>query len=114
VVLLDRDGKERVRLEGYLPNSDFLAVLENGLGRIALVRKQYADAGRWYVVARFAQSSLAPEAMYWRAVARYKASNDHTVLEKGADELTGTYASSVWAKKALPWLPSGPKQRFAP
>ena len=45
VLLLDREGKE-LRLEGYLPNQDFLASLENGLGRIALVHKKYADADR--------------------------------------------------------------------
>jgi TolA-binding protein len=115
VPLLDSDGRERVRLEGYLPNGDFLATLESGLGRIAFVRKQYADAERWYdgVVRRLAQSHFAPEAMCWRAVVRYQASNDHTVLEKEAVELTRTYPSSVWAKRALPWLATTSKQRTA-
>jgi hypothetical protein len=82
VLLLDNEGKERVRLEGYLPNEDFLAALESGLGRISFVRKNYPDAMRWYndVVARFGDSHWAAEVMYWRAVARYKATNDHTVL----------------------------------
>jgi TolA-binding protein len=107
VLLLDSDGNERVRLEGYLPNTDFLAALENGLGRIAFVNKKYADAERWYgeVITRFAQSHSAPEAMYWRAVAHYKATNDHTVLGKVAEDLRSAYASSVWASKAIPWLP---------
>ena len=42
MLLLDSDGKERVRLEGSLPNGDFLAALMNGLGRLAFVRKKYA------------------------------------------------------------------------
>jgi hypothetical protein len=42
--LLDAAGKERVRLEGYVPDSDFVAVLKNGLSRIAFVQKKYADA----------------------------------------------------------------------
>jgi TolA-binding protein len=107
VLLLDSDGKERVRLEGYLPNADFLGALEDGLGRIALVRKKYADAERWYgdVVTHFAQSHSAPGAMYWRAVAHYKATNDHTVLGKVAENLRSVYPSSVWASKAIPWLP---------
>ena len=42
--------------------------------------------------------------LYWRAVAHYKATNDHTVLGKVAEELRNTYASSVWASKAIPWL----------
>jgi len=106
VLLLDSAGKERVRLEGYLPNNDFVAALMSGLGRIAFVQKEYSDAKRWYadVIAGFANSHFAPEAMYWRAVAQYKATNDHTVLGKAAEELRNTYPSSVWASKAIPWL----------
>lgn len=107
MLLLDSDGKERVRLEGYLPNSDFIAALTSGLGRIAFVNKKYADAERWYgdVVTRFSHSHSAPGAMYWRAVANYKATNDHTVLGKVAEELRTSYPSSVWASKAVPWVP---------
>ena len=106
MLLLDSEGKERVRLEGYLPNDDFNAALRDALGRIAFVEKKYADAERSYgdVVARFGQSHFAPEAMYWRAVAHYKATNDHTVLGKVAEELRSAYPSSVWASKAIPWL----------
>ena len=73
VLLLDSTGKERVRLEGYLPNNDFVAALMSGLGRIAFVHKEYTDAERWYgdLVARFDNTHFAAEAMYWRAVARY-------------------------------------------
>ena len=89
MVLLDSQGGERARTEGYLPNKDFKAALENGLGRIAFVQKKYVDAERWYndVALRFATSHAAPEAIYWRAVARYKATHDHTVLGKVAEEL---------------------------
>ena len=62
-------GREGVRLEGYLPNTDFMAALKNGLGPIAFVQKKYADVERWYgdVVNQFGDSHFAPEAMYWRA-----------------------------------------------
>jgi hypothetical protein len=115
VLLLDSEGKERVRLEGYLPNTDFVAALESGLGRIAFVHKKYGDAERWYddVVKRFAQSHSAPGAMYWRAVARYRATNDHTVLTKVAEELQNAYPSSVWAAKAIPWLAKESKKEVA-
>ena len=109
VLLFDSDGKERSRLEGYLTNTDFMAALTSGLGRIAFVHKKYADAERWYddVVTRFGQSHSAPGAMYWRAVTRYGATHDHTVLSKVAEELRTTYPSSVWASKAIPWLSKG-------
>lgn len=106
MLLLDSDGKQRVRLEGYLPNSDFTAALMNGLGRMAFIRKKYADAERWYgdVLTRFGSTHFAAEAMYWRAVSQYSASHDHAVLGKVAEELRSSYPSSVWASKALPWL----------
>jgi hypothetical protein len=106
VILLDSEGHERVRLEGYLTNTDFLAALESGLGRIAFVHKNYADAEGWYadVVTRFAQSHSAPAAMYWHAVSRYKATNDHSVLGQVAEELRDKYPGNVWASKAIPWL----------
>ena len=115
MLLLDADGKERARIEGYLPNQEFVAALEDGLGRIAFVHKNYAEADRWYgdVLTRFAKTSAAPEAMYWRAVAKYRATNDHTVLEKVAEDLRNTYPGSVWASKALPWLPKESKQEVA-
>jgi hypothetical protein len=108
VLLLDGEGKERVRLEGYLTNQDFIAALMSGLGRMAFVRKKFADAERWYddVVTRFGQTHVAPEAMYWRGVARYSATHDHTALGKAAEQLRATYPSSVWAEKAIPWLPT--------
>ena len=115
MLLLDAEGKERVRLEGYLTNPDFVAALESGLGRIAFVHKRFADAERRYndVVTRFGQSHSAPGAMYWRAAPRYKATNDHTVLGKVAEELRRTYPSSVWASKAIPWLPKESKKEVA-
>jgi hypothetical protein len=47
-MLFDSSGKERVRLEGYVPNRDFNAWLRGGVGRLALVQKKFADAERWY------------------------------------------------------------------
>ena len=115
VLLLDSEGKERVRLEGYLPNTDFVAFLENGLGRIPFVHKKFPDAERWYsdVVTRFGKSHFAPEAMYWRAVSHYKATNDHTVLGKVAEELQAHHPGSAWAAKAIPWLAKEPKKEVA-
>jgi hypothetical protein len=106
VLLLDHDGKERVRLEGYLARNDFEAWLTCGLGRLAFVRKQPAEAERWYdeVVTRLGETHFAAEAMYWRGVARYRASHDHAVLPALARELHAAHPTSVWAMKSAPWL----------
>lgn len=106
VLLLDSEGKERVRLEGYLNKSDFNAWLQAGLGRLAFMRKRWDEAERWYdqVLQSAPDSPSAPEAMYWRSVSHYKGTNDHTILGQVAKDLPQRYPGSVWAEKTLPWL----------
>lgn len=105
VLVLDSDGDERLRVEGYLPKDEFRAQLEMGLARVAFARKRWADAERLYaqVVERHADSKAAPEAVYWRGVSHYKATNDHTVLGEVATTLGERYPDSVWAMKASVW-----------
>ncbi len=105
VLVLDSDGTERLRIEGYLPKTEFRAHLEMGLARVAFMRKQWADAEQMYaqVIERYPDSKVAPEAVYWRGVSRYKATNDHTVLGDVPDQLRGKYADSVWTLKASVW-----------
>lgn len=105
VLVLDASGEERLRIEGYLPKDEFRAHLELGLARVAFMRKQWADAEQRYaqIVERYPDSKVAPEAVYWRGVSHYKATNDHTVLGDVAEQFKGKYQDSVWALKALPW-----------
>ena len=103
---MDPDGKERWRLEGYLPKEEFRACLEMGIARVAFMRKDWPDAERRYVeiVERYPDSKFAPEAVYWHGVTRYKATNDHTVLGDVAKTFSEKYQDSIWALKSLPWL----------
>lgn len=105
VLILDSDGAERLRIEGYLPRDEFRAHLEMGLARVAFMRKQWAEAERGYaqVVERYPDSKVTPEAVYWRGVSRYKATNDHTVLGEVPGQLKEKYPDSVWALKASVW-----------
>ncbi len=105
MIVLDPDGKERARIEGYLPRDEFRAQLENALARIAFVGKKYENAIRWYddVVQHHAHTAAAPEAVYWRGVSEYRKTNDHNLLTKVAETLEKDYPNSVWAAKAIPW-----------
>jgi uncharacterized protein HemY len=107
VLILDSNGAEQYRIEGYLPKDEFQAQLEMALGRLAFKQMKWSDAERIYgeVVARYPQSSVAPEARYWRAVSHYKGTNDHTVLGQVAQELREKSPQSIWTEKASPWLP---------
>ena len=105
VLMLDEDGVERHRIEGFLPADDFLAQLKLGLGKTAFQRGAFGDAERWFrqVVADHPESEPAPEALYWAGVARYKAKGDASALAETARAFTNSYEDSAWAKKASVW-----------
>ncbi len=105
-LVLDENGKERLRIEGYLPRDEFAAQLMLGLARVSFMQKKWADAEKLYdeILQKHPNSAAAPEAVYWKAVSHYKATNDHTVLGEVPKVLQQKYPNSVWAKKALPWI----------
>jgi TolA-binding protein len=103
--VLDENGKERHRIEGYLPKEEFAAQLLLGLARVSFMQKKWVDAEKLYaeILEKYPNSDAAPEAVYWKAVSHYKATNDHTVLGDVPKTLQEKYPDSVWAKKAIPW-----------
>lgn len=105
MVILDSNGNERFRIDGYLPREEFRAQLELGLARIAFMSKRFADAERLYasVLDRFPNTQAAPEALYWKGVSHYKATNDHTVLGELPEQFRQKYPNSVWALKTAAW-----------
>jgi TolA-binding protein len=105
VLILDANGVERQRLEGYLPNEEFRAQLDMGLARVAFMNKNWTDAERRYgeVLDRYPNSKVAPEALYWKGVSHYKATNDHTVLGELPQQFEQKYPDSVWALKTAAW-----------
>ena len=76
-----------------------------GRARVSFMRKKFADAQAIYaeISDRFRNLALAAEALYWRDVCKYKATNDHTVLEPAAKELAEKFAGNEWQLKSLPW-----------
>jgi hypothetical protein len=102
---MDSKGVERYRIEGYLPKEWFRARLEMGLARVVFMHKKFADAQKLYegIVDRYSNLAVAAEALYWRAVSRYKATNDHTVLGEVAPELAEKFPGNEWQLKSLPW-----------
>jgi hypothetical protein len=105
ILILDEDGVERHRIEGFLPVDDFLAHLTLGLGKAAFQRGAFDEAERWFraVVAEHPESEPAPEALYWEGVARYKGKGDASALADTARAFATSYTDSAWAKKASVW-----------
>lgn len=105
VLVVDSQGEERHRIEGFLPAIDFLAQLALGLGHSAFARSDFAEAERWFreVVERYPNTDAAPEALYWVGVARYKATGDGSALRETAQQFQQRYKDTSWAKKASVW-----------
>ena len=106
VLILDPKGVERHRIEGYLPREEFRAQLEMALARVAFMSKDWAGAEQRYgsIVERYPNSKSAPEALYWKGVSRYKATNDHTILGAMPGQFEEKYPDSVWALKTAAWV----------
>ena len=105
VLVMDADGKERWRLEGYLSKDEFKVNLEMGLARVAFTKKDFADAERRYaaIVRNYPESKFAPEAVYNEGVSRYSTTHDHHTLTDVAKTFTDKYQDSIWAEQSIPW-----------
>lgn len=105
ILILDSDGEERHRIEGFLPKDEFQAQLQLGLAKSAFARKDFADAERRYlhIVDRYPATEAAPESQYWAGVSKYKASGDATALRETASAFRERYQNTTWAKKASVW-----------
>ena len=96
---------ERLRFEGYLPAQDFLAQLRLGLAHAARARGDWADAERRYRELADDSSSgdVAPEALYWAGVSKYKGTGDGGALAETANNFKTRFTDSPWAKMASVW-----------
>lgn len=105
LMILDSDGKEQYRFEGYLPPEDFLAQVDLGLAKSDFAHGAFADAERRFreIVQKYSKSETAAEAAYWAGVSKYKASGDAGALRETAAETKRLYPASSWTKKASVW-----------
>jgi outer membrane protein assembly factor BamD (BamD/ComL family) len=105
VLILDSNGAERFRIEGYLPRDEFRAQLELGLARVVFMSKNWAEAERRYaaILDQYPNSHAAPEALYWKGVSRYKITSDHTVLGELPGQFREKYPNTIQALKTAAW-----------
>lgn len=107
MLILSPEGKERRRIEGYLPKEEFRPQLEMGIARAAVMRKRWSDAQPIYerIIERYPRSEAAPEAVFWRGVCEYSLTKNHEALKENYERLNREYPESIWAKKTEAWKP---------
>jgi TolA-binding protein len=105
VLELDENGVERHRIEGFLPNDEFLAQLMLGRAHMAFARQEWSEAERRFreIVDTLPETDAAPEALYWAGVAPYKGTHDNASLKATARAFNERYQDTTWAKKASIW-----------
>jgi hypothetical protein len=98
------DARERrmFHVEGWLPPSEFLAMLETARGQFSLRGKKYDDAASCFkaVFDKYPLSMYAPQALYYRGVSRYLSSHKVEDLKEDWIMLQRFYPASGWAIKS--------------
>lgn len=105
ILVLDEQGDEEYRIEGFVTADQLLARLDIGLGRDAYLHARYPEAEQHFtaVVDRKPDDEATAEALYWSGVSRYKGTKDAGALGRAAADLAARHGSSVWATKASVW-----------
>lgn len=99
--ILDSEGVELYRWNGYLPPSEFVAQLLAGRAHALLRSSDDAAAATAYedVLRRFPTSFVAAEASYFSAVAAYRGSGEAPDLIDNWQQLQRRHPGSAWRTK---------------
>ena len=105
VLVIDPEGVERHRIEGFLPPDDFLDQLTLGLAHGHFQHREWHEAERLFreVTERHPEGDGAAEATYWAGVSHYKATGDAAALRHTAEEFAQHHQDTPWATKASVW-----------
>jgi hypothetical protein len=106
LLVLDPNGKEQHRWEGYLPPDEFLAQLELGVAKATFGTSHWDEAARLFdgLARAHPDTDVAPLAVYYAGVSRYKG-GDASALPATAQALRQRFPGSTWATKSSVWLP---------
>ena len=103
LLYLDARGAELDRSVGFLSTDDFVAEAHFVFGKAAYLRQRWEEAKCEFREAfhRSRGGELAPKALFWDGLARYKASsNVKEVLNRAWDELRDGFPESGWTRRA--------------
>jgi thioredoxin-related protein len=104
-VAADQKGNTVYRWEGYLPADDFKAQMLMAEAKMAFKAENFSRAEKCFsaVAEQYPKSDIAPEAVYYLGVSRYKKTEDPSHLKNVNEELKRKYPENVWTKKASVW-----------
>ncbi len=96
--ILDNDGYELYRWNGYLPPFEYVPQLLAGVGQAYLRKHDEPKAASVFerVIREYPTSAVAPEAEYYYAVSKYKQSHKPEDLMGNWDRLRRDHPESIW------------------
>lgn len=105
-LFIDRHERVHYRLTGYLPPEVFLTYLEFARAKVAFGSHNYPLAAELFdaLSREYPDAPMAPESVYFRGVARQKATGGDVHLEEAAADLARRYPESDYVLRAEPWL----------
>jgi hypothetical protein len=100
--VLDGHQKRIYWVEGWLPPSEFVAMLGVARGQYFLRAKKYTAAEPLFkaVFEQHPRSQFAPEALYYRGVSRYLNSHEVDELKEDWIMLQRFYPQSAWSLRS--------------
>ena len=111
--VLNHNGEELYRWEGYLPPAEFAPRMLFGFGIAYLREKRYDNAEKLFedVLRRFSTAIAAPEAQYYLGVARYRRDPESDEMLEQWAQLRARYpGSEARVKQSFKELPEPAKR----
>jgi hypothetical protein len=104
--ILDPYGNPHHSMIGFVPPEEFLAHLLLGKALTLFAQRRFNDAlaNLERLLDSHAQSFAAPQAVYYRAICRYRTSKDPSHLKIGHQIIAAEYPASEWMGRTKPYL----------
>jgi len=105
LILVDPQGNEVYRNEGALGPASLIPALMLGIGKEKSNSGHYDEAVSYFdeLVSKYPKSVEAPEAIYYKGVARFKSTKDIKAMKEAYRQLFAKYRASPWTAKAQPY-----------
>ncbi len=108
-ILLDENGIEYHRAQGYLPPGELVPSLLLGLAKIHFYHTDFNNAAPFLekVTTQFSGSASMPEALYFRGLCNFRKTGDSWHLQAAFRLLNSLYPDSTWTRRAQLFMNSG-------
>ena len=102
----DPYGNPHQRVVGFLPPEQLIPYLLLGKGKTYFDHRRFNDALAAFerLISDWPQSFAAPQAIYYRAICRYRTTHDAHHLKIGHQILKAEYPDSEWTVRTQPYL----------